>query len=155
MICQVCKSKYATRTEKIKTELGITADVNLCDVCAVRFINNSKPIETPGNYWKPVKNKSSVICPTCKTDIDDFLETGYLGCSDCYQAFNGDIERAILGIHKGYKHTGKVPERESSKEIVKNKIKELAQKMGEAVKAEDFEVAGVLQKQIKSLRGEI
>ena len=35
------------------------------------------------------------ICGNCGYDFNDFIKTGYLGCSDCYQYFKKELEQYI------------------------------------------------------------
>ena len=37
----------------------------------------------------------SKICGNCGYDFNEFLRTGFLGCSECYQAFNHELERYL------------------------------------------------------------
>lgn len=35
------------------------------------------------------------ICGHCGYAFNDFLRTGFLGCSQCYQAFHDELERYL------------------------------------------------------------
>ena len=37
----------------------------------------------------------SKICENCGYDFNEFLRTGFLGCSECYKAFNNELERYL------------------------------------------------------------
>jgi protein arginine kinase activator len=38
------------------------------------------------------------ICPNCGYEFAEFLETGFLGCSKCYEAFGNELEPYIEEI---------------------------------------------------------
>ena len=42
-----------------------------------------------------VPHLQSKICGNCGYDFNEFLKTGYLGCSDCYQYFKKELESYI------------------------------------------------------------
>ncbi|MBO5927853.1 MAG: hypothetical protein J6Q32_03275 [Clostridia bacterium] len=49
------------------------------------------------------------FCNTCKTSLQFFLKTGYLGCPDCYKSFQREIESGIVKIQGSAFHVGKRP----------------------------------------------
>ncbi len=48
-------------------------------------------------------------CPTCKTSLSSFYNTGMLGCPACYKAFEKEIELALKKIQGKTFHVGKKP----------------------------------------------
>ncbi len=48
-------------------------------------------------------------CPRCKTSLSSFYQTGMLGCPDCYNAFEREIELALKKIQGRTFHAGKKP----------------------------------------------
>lgn len=49
------------------------------------------------------------VCLYCKTTLSDFYQTGMLGCSECYKAFEPEIELALKKIQGRTFHAGKTP----------------------------------------------
>ncbi len=49
------------------------------------------------------------FCPSCKTALSSFYNTGMLGCPDCYKAFESEIELALKKIQGASFHAGKKP----------------------------------------------
>ncbi len=49
------------------------------------------------------------ICPSCKTTLSSFYNTGMLGCPDCYKAFEYEIKIALEKIQGSTVHVGKKP----------------------------------------------
>ena len=49
------------------------------------------------------------VCPTCKTLLSQFYNTGMLGCPDCYKAFEREINIALKKVQGRTSHVGKTP----------------------------------------------
>lgn len=95
-----------------------------------------------------------LVCKCCKTRLSDFLETGYVGCSQCYKLFEKDIMPMIYNFHKAVKHTGKRPERIASKALKQQEIEKLLKLQAEASAREDFLLAQSYKEKIEKLRSE-
>ncbi len=48
-------------------------------------------------------------CPSCKTTLSSFYQTGMLGCPDCYKAFEKEISFTLEKIQGRTFHAGKAP----------------------------------------------
>ncbi len=48
----------------------------------------------PGEFSHTFKvpHLQSKICGNCGYDFNEFIKTGFLGCSDCYQYFSKELE---------------------------------------------------------------
>lgn len=57
------------------------------------YSTKSLPDEVSDNFKMP--HVQSRICGNCGYDFNDFLKTGNLGCSDCYQNFKKELEPYI------------------------------------------------------------
>jgi protein arginine kinase activator len=53
---------------------------------------------------------AGVRCEQCGFTQNDFKKHGRFGCPQCYETFKGMVE-PMLGMHKGIRHVGKVPQR--------------------------------------------
>jgi len=102
-------------------------------------------------------------CPGCGVTPEDIIKTGRFGCPQCYEYYKGPIENLLIRYQGGAsKHVGKKPkgfdeaqekrrlEQEAAMDV-KDQIKNLEAKMANAVKVENYEVAGVLKKKIEEL----
>jgi len=94
-------------------------------------------------------------CPYCKTRISDLLETGYVGCSECYNVFGEELMNMIYNFQKATKHVGKRPEKMVSKARKQKEIEELLAKQAEASQNEDYLLAQSIKEQIEKLRSEL
>lgn len=104
-------------------------------------------------------------CPGCGITPDDIVKTGRFGCPKCYDYYRGSIEALLVKYQDGAtRHVGKKPggfdavqekrrlEAEAALSVT-DQIKALEAKMANAIKIENYEVAGVLKKKIQELTG--
>ena len=94
-------------------------------------------------------------CPYCKTRISDLQETGYVGCSACYNVFGEELLNMIYNFHKSNRHVGKRPEKIASKARKQREIEELLAEQAEASKNEDYLLAQSIKEQVEKLRREL
>ena len=89
------------------------------------------------------------VCPNCGMSLNDIMNTGRLGCSECYTAFEKELEPTLRRVHGNSEHVGKVPARGGEKVMVKKKIEHLKQQLQQAVAAENYEKAAEIRDTIK------
>lgn len=98
-------------------------------------------------------------CPSCGSTVVDIINTGRVGCSDCYDRFEDKLMPSIEKIHGKTKHIGKnvtyTIATNSADETPKNSVEALKQELKKAVQEQRFEDAAVLRDKIKSLGKEI
>jgi protein arginine kinase activator len=134
--------------------------LDLCEECA-----KAKGVNDPGGFAladlmlglgasQELEQSTSGVetkCPRCGFTQADFKKSGRLGCPECYKTFAEGLEGLLKTMHKGTRHTGKVPEalRESREQA--DRLKTLQKKLDKAVKEEDFEQAAHLRDEIKQI----
>lgn len=96
-----------------------------------------------------------LTCKCCKTRLSDLLETGYVGCAECYKLFENDINQMLYDFHKSIKHTGKKPERVVTKARKQQEIDKLLKMQAEASANEDYILAQSIKEKVESLRREL
>jgi protein arginine kinase activator len=157
MLCDVCKQKKATvfLTQIVKGEMQ---KVNLCESCS-----KEKGVTDPtgfaladmllgfGHGEKIESLPQERTCPTCGMPQTTFRKTGRLGCSKCYTVFGDGMDNLLKAMHKGTRHTGKVPARAGLAQSTAPKLEELRAALDEAVKDENFEDAARLRDEIRRL----
>ena len=52
---------------------------------------------------------AKIICPTCKTSYEEFINQSSFGCKDCYEVFDLLISDNIKQLQGSDEHKGKVP----------------------------------------------
>ena len=96
--------------------------------------------------------KEETKCPVCGRTFGDFRTTGKLGCGKCYEVFAAPLSSTLRQLHGNPVHNGKIPSGIAGSELkAKRKLEELKTKLAAAVKAEDYETAAKLHKQIREI----
>ncbi len=173
MHCDVCKAKEA---EVFLTQIveGKMQKVNLCKACS-----NDRGVDDPTGFAltellaglgtsteteKPALSDSSpghgssgstetaaTKCPVCGFTQADFKKTGRLGCSECYRTFSDHLGNLLKAMHKGTRHTGKLPMRIARQHELTERMQGLQDDLQKAVREEDYESAASLRDQIRKL----
>jgi protein arginine kinase activator len=158
-ICSVCKEKPATVFFTNITSDNKFVNLNLCDDCAkAKGFNDSTSFAMADlmlglGAAQEVEQAVGVElqCPRCGFSQADFKKTGRLGCPECYVTFAEGLVGLLKTMHKGTRHTGKVPEALRKSRETGDRLKLLQKKLAKAIEAEDYEQAAQLRDQIKSL----
>ncbi len=95
-----------------------------------------------------------VQCPTCGLLYSAFKETGRLGCSDCYKAFQAQLRPLLRRIHGDTRHRGKAPVRGGELGVALRQVQRLHHELQSAVEREEFERAAQLRDEIRRLESE-
>ena len=181
MLCQNC-GKNEVNFRYTQTVNGVKKEMALCDKCAKKLglYNNmdfSMPISMSSflgdmlsDYEEAfLPSFSSVAtseCNTCGTDYDEFIESGLLGCENCYDIFSNKIDSLLKNIHGSNRHVGRISKfiesnnnldefNKVEKELKNNKtekvskIDELKDSLNKAIKEERYEDAAKIRDEIK------
>ncbi len=161
MLCDVCKKQDATvyLTQIVE---GKMQKVNLCETCA-----KEKGVSDPtgfamadlllglGATQQIERGQPSQRCPVCGFTQADFKKTGRLGCSACYDTFADGLATLLKSMHKGVRHTGKMPARLSRRFAMADRVKALEAELKQAVKNEKYEDAARLRDEIRQIEHEL
>lgn len=90
-------------------------------------------------------------CPVCGYSFLDFINTGLLGCSNCYNVFAAELNEIIRKLHGSNQHKGKIVSRSFGTLKAKRSIEDLKTQLDELVKLEKYEEAAKLRDKIKAL----
>ena len=158
--------EYKSLINDIKNKLDIDNKKNK--------ISELEGISNDSSFWNDMENAKNVlselkglrdICKKYDTinesinDVNDIVNTGHLGCPDCYTKFEDRLIPSIEKIHGKTKHIGKnvtyteaanqveSPSQISTVESLKNDLKQ-------AVKEQRFEDAAQIRDKIKELENE-
>ena len=150
-MCDECGSNPANihLTQIMQNETQV---FHLCESCAKKKgISVNVQGEVLGEMEAVVEPDK--ICSNCGMKFSDFRTKGWLGCSDCYQAFEKEIDELLIqvhgsAIHKGKKYVGKA----IGTGKVTGEIKKLRHELAIAIKNEEFEQAALLRDAIHSLK---
>ncbi len=170
MQCDVCKAKEA---EVFLTQIveGKMQKVNLCKACSNdRGVDDptgfaltelltglgtstetEKPASAGGGSAQGTEAATAAKCPVCGFTQADFKKTGRLGCSTCYDTFSDHLGNLLKAMHKGTRHTGKLPVHVARRHEFAARMLELEDGLKKAVREEKYEDAAALRDQIVKL----
>ena len=183
MLCQKCHKNEATiHVQKI--EDGKVKSLHLCESCAAQHSVDAADLQgfnlaevlfdIAGKVAKEINSGSGSeseeesdpvfdeVCPHCGWSLEKFRKTGYLGCPECYQAFDTQIDGMLKNIHRGDHHIGKIPvsagagQKHSHEAVLlKREIERLRKEQEEKIRREEYEDAAVLRDRIQELENKI
>ncbi len=165
MLCNVC-GKNEAKVYLTQMVEGKIKKVDLCEGCA-----KEKGIDDPAGFsladvltgMESVQESEAPArdpggdarCGYCNYTQSEFKKTGRLGCSGCYEAFEEGLEQVFKTMHRGVRHSGKVPEALRNSQELVNRSQELQAALDAAVAEEKFEEAAVLRDELKEVTEEM
>lgn len=162
MRCDHCKEREAViNLTQVEHDAKVT--LHLCETCA-----QQQGVETGGGVLKsPLGGFITAMgkgahaaapaepgerCPACGATLQDFRESGRVGCGACYLAFEGHLRDLLRRLHGSSQHAGeryvppggRPPDRRAE-------LLDLRDRLRRAVDAENFELAAELRDRIRVL----
>ncbi len=157
-LCQICKQREATVyfTQIVN---GQKTDMFVCRHCAgadvVKIDLNSLITGLLGLNNEDEKIAPTVTkCDRCGMTIEEFNNTGRMGCSQCYEVFFEPMQSLLTRIHGNTSHRGKVPKKYELQQTAEVQIAQLKQELQECIRTEAYERAAQIRDQIKYLDSE-
>jgi protein arginine kinase activator len=156
--CEHCQQHEATihLTQMID---GQSRELHLCEDCAEASGLNVQGVMsipeilfgmgTPGEADSGEGKSSGKSCPQCHMRGCDFKKTGRLGCPSCYETFSAELGPMLAAMHKGGRHTGKVPESRCQGLEKEARLAQFQKQLQEAIRTEHYEEAARLRDQIR------
>ena len=159
-LCDCCKMRPATLFFKQYIN-GQAASIALCQKC-----NEEMDIEENYNVFlsslfddmyaplEALETKAPKVCK-CGCTEEDIMARGRFGCSECYKTFSNlvDVYVSKLG---GKTYAGKMPQHVISKNMhapsLEDMIADLTNKMNQAAKVQDYNLARKYQQEISALK---
>lgn len=173
MICDNCGKKEANimYSENIN---GVKKQLHLCEECSKKLgigkMNFSIPIDfsnffedfmedfSAPEYMPLMQELKTLHCDQCGYSFDDIVNSGKLGCGNCYNTFDERLDPIIKRIQGANKHIGrigKITEKANSKETnntsehINDELNNLQVQLKQAIKEERYEEAAKIRDQIK------
>ncbi|HEX6669739.1 MAG TPA: UvrB/UvrC motif-containing protein [Gemmatimonadales bacterium] len=163
MSCDQCHEREAViHLTQIVNEQVTT--LHLCERCAAE-----KGVESPGGVAKtplgsflaamgqdlsesvPVA-RTGETCSRCGASLQDFRESGRLGCPECYRSFEVPLRDLLRRLHGSTHHMGeRYAERDGEAADGKQQTAELREQLRLAVETENFELAAELRDRLRVL----
>jgi protein arginine kinase activator len=161
MSCEQCREREAViHLTQIVNEQVTT--LHLCERCAAE-----KGVESPGAQPKtplgtflaamgqepePTQAPRVDTCSRCGGSLQDFRESGRLGCSDCYRSFEVPLRDLLRRLHGSTHHMGeRYADRGTTVPAERPQATELREQLRVAVETENFELAAELRDRLRVL----
>jgi protein arginine kinase activator len=162
MSCEQCREREAViHLTQIVNEQVTT--LHLCERCAAE-----KGVESPGGVAKtplgsflaamgqdlpdtaPVA-RTGDNCLRCGASLQDFRESGRLGCPECYRSFETPLRDLLRRLHGSTHHVGERYAERDGEADGRVKTAELREQLRLAVETENFELAAELRDRLRVL----
>jgi protein arginine kinase activator len=159
----MCKKNEAT--VKIVKVVGMgKTEINVCSECANYLLGNTissisfsqknlneilgNLLNTFYKYSEQDNYSSSDIelkCINCGLTYNEFVKTGKLGCSKCYETFARQMKPLLERLHGNSEHTGKIPDEIKAHNDRIKKINIIKEELKKAISKEEYEKAAKLR----------
>jgi protein arginine kinase activator len=162
--CDQCHEREAVVSlTQVSDEQKTT--VHLCERCAAeRGVETSASLgKIPvGNFIASLGKGADVAaalpgptpggsCHVCGASLDDFRETGRLGCADCYRSFEAPLRDLLRRLHGSTRHVGEHYASSGARSSAAGASGALLrEQLRQAIEAERFELAAQLRDQLKA-----
>ncbi|MBO8141272.1 MAG: UvrB/UvrC motif-containing protein [Firmicutes bacterium] len=168
MLCQACGQAEAT-VHVTRIVNGEKTESHLCEQCA-REQGEAVLLEPVFSFHKllggllepeadpaPAEavGRAPVRCPNCGLTFSDFKRLGHLGCSECYETFQKQLEPVLRRIHGSTAHAGKIPARTGGALRRRRELNRLRQELHQAVAKEEYERAAEIRDRIRALERDL
>jgi protein arginine kinase activator len=162
MKCSQCQQAEAVVHLTQMTDDQVTK-VDLCERCAAeRGLETSSAVgKTPLASYIAAMGLSDTIsagagelayvCGRCGATLQDFRESGRMGCPDCYRTLGEPLRELLRRLHGATRHTGKryqAPGEERAPRVEPGNV-QLREQLKRAIESEDFELAAQLRDKLK------
>lgn len=164
MLCDKCKTKEACYHSTLIVN-GESKSTHLCEHCASKEGVFNKNFGSIFDEFRTLTNFlgfddfEDKVCPKCHWSLRQFKNQGVLGCSECYNAFEDEIEDIVKRIqpYTENKIDNIEFKVENNKQTLnkEQKLINLKADLQKAIKEERYEDAGEINKQIKKLNKEL
>jgi protein arginine kinase activator len=163
MTCSQCQERDAVM-ELTQVANGQVTKIHLCEQCAAeRGLENTASVgKSPLASYIAAMGQGlndattagtdlTFLCRSCGATLQDFRESGRLGCPDCYRTLGEPLRELLRRLHGATRHTGErygVPGAVPTAANMKSSL-ELREQLKRAIESEDFELAAQLRDQLK------
>jgi protein arginine kinase activator len=164
MVCEQCREREAViHLTQIVNEQVTT--LHLCERCAAE-----KGVESPSSVAKtplgsflaamgkglpeqiPATPRAGDTCSRCGATLQDFRESGRLGCPECYRSFEPQLRELLRRLHGSTHHMGeRYLDRGAAPPDPRQDAAELREQLRVAVETENFELAAELRDRLRVL----
>jgi len=163
MQCQICNNNNAT-IHLTEISDGVRSEMHICENCAAEqdiAVKSHIPINEllsgllavqPSDEEISGTPDQQIACPNCGLTLTQFRKQGVLGCPYDYEFFEKSLTPLIEKAHDGKTtHCGKLPSKTPKNTRDEIELLNIRQRLEEAVRTEDYEMAAELRDKIKQM----
>ena len=154
--CNFCEQPATVHLTKIVNNK--VDNVDMCEDCAQK-----KGVTNPGGFslgdlllkaslTPEAPATAGLRCEQCGFTQSDFKKHGRFGCPACYDAFSAILEPMLDGMHKGTRHTGKIPRAALERKSLYDRLTKLELGLTDAIKGERYEEAARFRDEISQVK---
>ena len=129
---------------------------HLCEECARKKGISVSLTEDSGEGLAQQQGSAPMVditCGTCGCTYAQFRSRGWLGCAQCYTAFEKEIDELLMQMHGSLIHKGKrYRTHAGTPESLSGEMKRLRHELAVAIKNEEFEQAASIRDVIHSIK---
>ena len=160
--CEQCHEREAVVNLTQIVDDQVTK-LHLCERCAAE-----KGVEAPAVMKSPLGDFLAAMgkgiqagavagipvtgrCDRCGATLQDFRETGRLGCADCYRSFEPQLRELLRRLHGSTYHVGEryaSPGQDAADDDVRRQ-EDLREQLRLAIETENFELAAELRDRLR------
>jgi protein arginine kinase activator len=135
--------------ERCAAEKGVESPASVQDNTLVKFVGATMGKGTIDPALLPGGARQS--CPTCGSTLQDFRQSGRLGCADCYRTWESALRDILRKLHGATLHMG---ERYAEPGAVEpagpgERAADLREQLRLAVETENFELAAEIRDRLR------
>ncbi len=160
MLCENC-GKYTATTHIKKIVNGVATTKHLCSLCANNYslgFQSNSIANLLSSMFSDIINENRHLrektCDKCGSTFSEIVNTGKVGCPECYTVFYNDLLPYLKRVHSSAEHIGKVPNNAPLAVVTEDRITTLRKTLHELVLKEEFEKAATIRDEIKKLESE-
>ena len=90
-------------------------------------------------------------CEVCGANWEIIKNTGMVGCSNCYNTFEREIDE-LVDFSTGGVYSGKIPKSSQAAFSTERQLFVLRERLQESIKKEEYEKADLIKAQISQLQ---
>ncbi len=161
MLCARCHKNLAT-VRYAEVVDGKVTDIHLCAEClSVQQDASASGFELSGpvpaakagsrsHVLRP-RPRISRTCKSCGAKLLMVLESGKMGCTNCYEHFSADVEPMLAALHGSTQHVGKASKMGDVRTRMRSDLQTKRALLRSALEMERYEEAAALRDGIREL----
>jgi protein arginine kinase activator len=137
--------------ERCAAEKGVESPASVQDSTLVKFVGATMGKGAIDPALLPAGGRQT--CPTCGATLQDFRQSGRLGCSDCYRTWESALRDILRKLHGATLHMGERYSERSGSEPADpiERAADLREQLRLAVETENFELAAEIRDRLRVL----